>query len=81
MSTCPTTKDTGALQAQANPSRGVNCDIKSWSSKLEVGHSHNNPTPYTIIVWKLQLEKAMARKWPKEPYEEGIHCNTDSTAK
>jgi len=60
---------------------GVQCDIKSWSSKLGVGHRHNNPTPSTIIILKPQLEEAMARKWTKQPYEEGIHCNTDSNVK
>jgi len=48
---------------------------------MGVRHRHNNPIPYTIIILKSQLEEAMARKWTKQPYEEEIHCNTDSTVK
>jgi hypothetical protein len=49
---------------------------------MAVRHTHNNPTPYTIIIiLKPQLEVALAKKWTKQPYEEGIHYNTDSTVK
>jgi hypothetical protein len=47
---------------------------------MGVGHRHNIPTPFTIVL-KSQLEEAMARKWTKQPYEEGINCNNDSIVK
>jgi hypothetical protein len=35
---------------EANPSRGENPEVKSWSSRMGVGHRASNPIPETQIL-------------------------------
>jgi hypothetical protein len=35
---------------EANPSRGENTEVKSWSSRMGVGHRASNPIPEIQIM-------------------------------